>query len=483
MKRAAPEPQSWSRLSWWLLSVPILVKVLGIALLVASIFGSILLYWTTATLSQTLYLFLEQRARSSAAWLAASLERPLVTGDLLTVRQELARTLALTPDLRYAIVWDPSGRAVAHTFQTAVPLDLERLAPQGSPRRPEVRVLESREGLILDARCPILKGNAGVLELGLTDRQVAQGVSTLTGSVLLALGTSIVLSSALALLLTRLLIQPVQDLVQTAHRIERGDFEVRAEVYAEDEVGRLAIALNQMAEALRTYRREVEEKEKARLFLLDQIVQAQEEERKNISRELHDQLGQSLAALLLTVQSNAALRAAPADVQEDVTGQIRRLSDEVRRLAWGMRPSILDDYGLDSALARYVQEMAKASGLVLDYQYTSPPGVGRLAPRIEVTLYRIAQEAVTNVVCHAQAARASVVVLRQSHEVTLLVDDDGRGFTPAQVPGDRSLGLTGMRERASLLGGTCLVESRPGEGTTIRVNIPLHRNEPCPSVS
>ena len=154
----------------------------------------------------------------------------------------------------------------------------------------------------------------------------------------------------------------------------------------------------------------MEEKEKARLSLLDQIVQAQEEERNSIARELHDQVGQSLAALLLAIESNIPREELSPKARTELAGKLRELSEEIHRLAWGMRPSILDDYGLDSALSRYTAEMASASGVAIDYQFSGPPGLGRLPSRAEVTLYRIAQEAVTNIVSHAQATRASVVL-------------------------------------------------------------------------
>jgi len=140
-----------------------------------------------------------------------------------------------------------------------------------------------------------------------------------------------------------------------------------------------------------------------------------------------------------------------------------------------MRPSILDDYGLESALARHIEEVSKNAGMQIDFQYSSPDGLQRLPSRIEVPLFRIAQEAITNIIRHAQAHHASVVILRQIHEITMLIEDDGQGFDMAMVKekGDQCLGLMGMRERVNLLGGNFVIEAAPGEGTTIRVIIPL----------
>ncbi len=468
---------SLPRLIDWLLSVPIFFKVLGIGFIVAILFGSLTLLHTSNNLAGNLHQALEQRARSSASWLAAGLEKAVVTGDILAIRQRLAATLAAIHDVRYIVVRDPAGLAIAHTFPLGVPSDLERLAPAAPPETGEIRTFRDAEGMILEARYPILEGHAGTLQMAFSDRSIVKGITTLVNSVFEALAYSITAGTALGLLLTHLLTKPIRHLVQAAHRIGQGDFGARSQVFVSDEIGRLAVAFNQMADSLEAYRREVQEKERARLSLLDRIVQTQEEERRTISRELHDHLGQSLAALQLALQSEARGGASDGP-KEDLVRRVRVLGEEVRQLAWGMHPSILDDYGLDSALSRYVQEMSRLSGIEMDYQHTSPPDLPRLPGRIEVTLYRVTQEAMTNVIRHAQAKRVSVVLLRQRPSVTLLVEDDGRGFDAAGLSGDRCLGLTGMKERVSLLGGACTVESGPGKGTTVRLNIPLDQESP-----
>jgi signal transduction histidine kinase len=474
----APFSRFLSRLTWRLLSVPISVKVLGIGFLVAAIFGSVTLYSTTGAMSRSLYRFLEERTRDGSLWLALSLERSMTVGDLPTVQRKITQVMNGSPDVRYIIVRDQTGRIVAHTFRKAVPLDLERRAPQERPPPDAVQVFGSREGLIFEARRPILEGYAGFLELGVTDQRVAGEISALARSALLALLSSVVLGSALGILLTHLMTKPIHSLVQTTHRLAQGDLDARSRILSDDEIGQLASAFNRMAESWGASRREIEEKERARLLLVDGIVQAQEEERKTIARELHDHLGQSLTGLLLTIQSRVPAQQMPDDVRQDLVTQIRRLSSEMHRLAWGMRPPILDDYGLDSALSSYLDDIAKSSGLQTDYQYTCPEPLGRLPARVEVTLYRVVQEAITNVLRHARANRASVVVLRQHQEVTLVVEDDGQGFDPARVP-DNRLGLRGIKERVSLLGGVCTVESKPGGGTTVWVKIPMGGEQPC----
>ncbi|MFV2068745.1 MAG: HAMP domain-containing protein [Pirellulales bacterium] len=471
MKRLPVVMKRMSRFFWWVLSVRLFFKILGIGALVAAVFGGITLFQVRASLSRARHQVLEQTTRFMSRSLMAGLERPMLTGDLVSVRQKVRRAMELFPDIRYIIVRDAGGQIVSQFPEKRVPEDLiHTISPS---IRSEVR--ESRGMLIYDVECPILEGRAGVLQIGISDQMVTEELATVTRSLLLTLALCLVLGAGLAVGLTYLLTYPIHHLEQAANRIRGGDFTSRSEIFSADEIGRLALAFNQMADSLQDHRREVEEKEKARLSLIERIVGAQEQERQSISRELHDQLGQSLLALLLTVQSLKTGHSIPEGGFDDIEAKIRELIDEVGRLAWGMRPPILDDYGLDFALARLVKEISGHSKLTIDYQYTCPTGLGRLPSRIEVTLYRIAQEALANVVRHAHATHASAVVLQGSDEVTLLIEDNGSGFDSSQSANRSSscLGLTGMKERATLLGGHCEVESIFEQGTTVRTRIPV----------
>ncbi len=209
---------------------------------------------------------------------------------------------------------------------------------------------------------------------------------------------------------------------------------------------------------------------------LAQVIFYQEDERKHIARELHDQVCQSLSALLLEIQGHGIADESIREVQRGCELRVRELIDEVRRMAGQLRPTILDDYGLEMALARHVQELSSKTGLVIDYQYVSyPDRHRRLSTPVEVGLYRVATEALSNVVSHSSASRASVVVLQQNSRLMLLVEDNGCGFDYPAVRRDldRCIGLIGMEERIALMGGTLRIESTPQTGTTLRAEIPI----------
>jgi signal transduction histidine kinase len=469
---------------WRLLSVPIFLKIIGIGLLTALLFGTVTLLQTRASASQILYQLLEQRTTSMGRALTDTIKSSVSTGNFFAVKRHLQEAQRTFPEIRYIIVRNQEGQVEASTFEKGVPEDLMKMPLPACPPDCPVQTLGSPEGLIIDARFPVIGGHAGTIQMGVLDRMARRELTSLTTVVLWELLLCTAVGICLALLLTGILTRPIQHLVQSANRIKEGEFETRAKIYSNDEIGRLAIAFNKMAESLEQYLREVEAKEKARVSLIEKIVQAQEDERKSISRELHDHFGQSLLALLLEVQSGCKYRLSRCDNLQTIDSlcfniekTIRQIIEEVHRLAWGMRPSILDDYGLESALSRHIEEVSKNAGLQIDFQYISPNGSGRLPSRIEVPLFRIAQEAITNMIRHANATHGSVVMLCQVHEITMLIEDDGHGFdiTMVKDKGDQCLGLMGMKERVNLLGGSFVIETAPGEGATIRVRIPLSK--------
>jgi len=465
----------------WVVSVPIFLKIMGTGMIVAFIFGTVVLYQTQTSLSRTLYRILEQRTESMAVSLSSYIERPLVTDSLFTVKGYLMRLMKSNPDLRYIIVEDRNNQILVHTFEESVPPDLVGLRAHHSPDNAIVKIYGSKEGIIFEAAVPLIGGSAGHLRLGITDQMVTTEMSSLNWLLLLTLGLCMAIGLGLALFLTYILTRPIQNLLLATNRISDGEFDYRASVFSGDEIGMLAKAFNRMASGLQMFRQEVKEKEAIRQALIEKIVLAQEEERASLARDLHDQLGQSLSALLLEIQSTRESDQNHTDLLSTLEAKTYRLIDEVRRLAWGMRPSILDDYGIDNALSRYIDEISKSAKMKIDYQYISPNQLSRLPMRTEVTLYRIAQEAITNIMRHANAKQSSVILMRNINDTLLLIEDDGIGFDPESFDRDglSHIGLIGMRERAALLGAEFKVESSPGSGTTIRVKITQEREELC----
>lgn len=215
----------------------------------------------------------------------------------------------------------------------------------------------------------------------------------------------------------------------------------------------------------------------ARQRWISKVIQAQEEERRRVALELHDQTGQSLTGLMVALKAmEAGPEAAPlAPRLVAMRGMVGQALEEVRRLSMALRPPILDELGLSAALSSLASQQAQAMGWRLEL---SLPGAAEGTPlaldhALALTAYRVAQEAITNVARHAQASRLALRLEVAAGRLLLLVEDDGRGFDPSEARASGRLGLVGMAERAALVGGTLLLEAAPGQGSRVRLDAPL----------
>jgi signal transduction histidine kinase len=204
---------------------------------------------------------------------------------------------------------------------------------------------------------------------------------------------------------------------------------------------------------------------------LQRAIMAQETERRRVALELHDETGQELTSILLGLRAveDAATPEERAGALADVRALAVQTLQNVRRLAVELRPKALDDFGLVPALERLAESFGERTGMRVDLHALQLDA--RLPEAIETTLYRVVQEALTNVVKHAQAEHVSIILARKGDSATAVIEDDGRGFDPSLVNG--GIGLAGMRERLALIGGRLEVESGVGSGTTIVAEAPL----------
>jgi signal transduction histidine kinase len=271
----------------------------------------------------------------------------------------------------------------------------------------------------------------------------------------------------------RYVVRPLQVLDRQASRVAWGDFSALDEpAGGVQEIEDMRRTLQEMAAQIQRYQAGMHD-------YIAAVTTAQEEERRRLARELHDETVQSLIALGHRVEMvQKALDKDPERARRrlaelrTLTGDIQ---EEVRRFSRALRPLYLEDLGFVPALEALAQETARASGLEIS---TAIEGeVRRLAPDLELTAYRVAQEGLNNVVRHAGARAAWLTIAFTPGELALRVRDDGRGFTPPANPVDLAneghFGLMGIRERALLFGGRIEVRSRPGEGTTLEVTLPL----------
>ncbi|MCH7642239.1 MAG: HAMP domain-containing protein [Chloroflexi bacterium] len=301
----------------------------------------------------------------------------------------------------------------------------------------------------------------------------------------------------LAWITSRQVVLPLIRLTERAGRIASGDLGGTISPEGQDEVRRLSVSFETMRNRMETSRRELEEwgqelearveerttelarRSSERDLLLKKVMTAQEEERRRIARDLHDQVGQSLTALTMSLGSAEAELAELNPAASERIGELRRVAgdtiEEVRRMMADLRPSILDDMGLSAAVGWYLENHLERTGVkssleVSDLQ-TDLPEV------VEITAFRVVQEALNNVMKHARAGHATVKLEGHSDRITGEIVDDGEGFDLSGVEpgadGGWAVGLLGMNERVTLLGGTLDIETAPGSGTSVRFVIPL----------
>ena len=460
-------------------SVSIRTKILGIVLLMVIAPGSVVTFRVRITLIEVFRHQLQQQGVAIARDVAARSVDLVLINDLYALNRLLKDTMEHNPDVRYIFVQDAQGFVLAHTFGRGFPPDLLHVNPLPEGEVVHIAPLESEEGRIWDVVVPVFEGKAGVVHVGLQETRVWQVINTVTAQIMFSLMIAFLLGIGAAFALTWVLTRPILALVAATEKVAQGDYTPRVQRWANDEIGDLAEAFNTMVARLAEAERERAERERMRQYYLQRVIHAQEEERKRIARELHDELGQALASFMVglrnveTARTPEEMRARLSEMRNTVAMTLER----ARRLAFDLRPSVLDDLGLVPALKRYLTEYQQRFGVQVSLEAPNLEGV-RLPPEVETTVYRIVQEALTNAARYAECSHISVLLQTRGDMLSVIVEDNGCGFNVEEVMarkvGRTSLGLYGMIERAQLLGGTLDIESYPGGGTTIYVRIPLN---------
>lgn len=327
--------------------------------------------------------------------------------------------------------------------------------------------------LIANSLIVVLGATVGTM---LTKHMVERGLfslGTYLGLVAAGIGISVMVNG----LILRAALEPLSFVKRVVDRVRRGDWGARVDPAAvmDPDVADLGATLNATLDTLEGRTRDLEAAHLQAKRLADQVITAQEEERRRIAQELHDQAGQAFTGITFRLKRAEDLCAPGQAELRRTLEQVRSVSektiDEIHRITLDLRPSVLDELGLVSALRWYVRERVEPAGLASSIVIQGE--LGRMPPTVEITLFRILQEALSNVVRHAGATRVRVALMAVRGAAMLEVEDDGGGFDPAAAAAAGRLGIYGMQERAALLGGRLVVESRPGTGTRVVAKVPL----------
>lgn len=294
------------------------------------------------------------------------------------------------------------------------------------------------------------------------------------GFIALFLFSDMALSVLINYLLVKIAFRPLDDVTDTMKAIRAGHRGIRVpEVTNDPQIEELSKSLNSMLNSMDLQRKRA----------AASVIKAQEEERKRIARELHDETSQSLTGLVIGIRMVQEI--VPNDMPEIIErlGNINDLAhatlNEVHTMAIRLRPSVLDDLGLAAALRSYSKEFSEITGIKVEMQLLGMSQ--RLTPELETVLYRVVQEALTNVARHSGAANCRITLKRRERTINGVIEDDGKGFDSQTVmmsdEKGRGLGLHGMKERIELVGGSLEFDSRPNDGTSIFIEVPLKNEE------
>ncbi|RMG69993.1 MAG: HAMP domain-containing protein [Chloroflexi bacterium] len=462
---------------FWVIAggVNIRIKIIGIVLALVVLLGGAVTWQVRQLLSQAMYAQLTEQAVAFTRDLAARAADPILINDLYELYTLLQDTQNNHPNVRYAFILDNDGYVIAHTFDGGFPRELIHANSVTDNAYEHTAVINTNEGQIWDTAVPIFEGRAGVARLGLSDAQVRQTIDAVTGQLLLTTVLVSIIGITAAVFLTWILTYPILDLVEATQAVGRGDFSYRVKRWANDEIGKLTDAFNKMAQDLAQAEAERAGREQMRAQYVHAVITAQEDERKRIARELHDSTSQSLTSMIIGLKAMADT-CQNSELQrqiEDLRMIAIQTLDDVHALSLQLRPSVLDDLGLPEAIRRHVLDCQRRNAIDIDLAIQGLDN-GRLPSEIETALYRIVQEALTNIIRHAEAHTASIFIERQANQVIAVVEDDGIGFDQSILQWqDGHLGIYGIKERVELLSGQLTIETESGHGTSLFVEIPL----------
>jgi signal transduction histidine kinase len=401
--------------------------------------------------------------------------------DVKALDQILQDAWQYNQDLRYILVIDDDEHVLAYSLgpgfeqKNAFMMFGEKPTHIGNPYFQQG--VTSHGETIWETTSPVV-GGVGYVRVGLGERRMWNLVNKVTGRIALSFLVISLVGIASALTLTWLFTRPILELVAVTERVGRGDYDVQVRRRANDEIGDLAEAFNSMLSAIRQAEAIRNERERLRQVFLKRVIRAQEEERRRVARELHDETGQALASLMVGLRNvesaptPSKMRTRLLELREILASTL----DRVRRLAYDLRPSVLDDLGLLSALSIHAHQYQERFKVKVDVQVVGVDS-GDLSPEVETTIYRIVQEALLNAARHASCTHIDVLLQVRDGQLSVIIEDNGCGFDVDQIFGKEhsqtKLGLYGMKERAELVGGDLEIESKPGKGCTIYLNVPF----------
>ncbi len=432
--------------------------------------------------------YLENGLITSGQELASSLSvtvgNDILFDDRFSLWERLSKTMETNDQVRYIIVTYPNGEMMLSTFGNNLPAGLMSSRTYDSSKDIDSVLYDSSEGRIREIMVPIDDGLVGYIRVGMSEKKmtaIVQERSMETGmGVLLLCAFSAFMASRYAWNFLR----PISKLVYGVKQLEKGNYGVKVPVYSTDEVGKLAETFNSMSTQIKKNTEEnnrllseLRLKEQDRIWLINQLFNAREDEQQRISRELHDESSQSMASILTYLR--ILHDRLDTDEQREMLFEIRELTantlGSIRQLAVNLHPPLLDDLGLIVAIEKYLDPVKKLNPDI-EVSFSHKGNFNELPKPISLMCYRTIQETVANSLKHAAPTRIEVELESDGVMLILRVADNGKGFSEIEAEEarlNRHLGLVSMKERTNLLDGRFELKTGINKGTEIIIELPI----------
>ncbi|MFT9496988.1 HAMP domain-containing sensor histidine kinase, partial [Anaerosolibacter sp.] len=374
----------------------------------------------------------------------------------------------------YILVFDWNSRLFAHTFSGEPTKELLNAGDDEN-----FRVVKTDKGYIWDFPAPVTEYDVGLIRVGISEDKQLSIIKTILSNILFSLVIFFLTSAIIVASLHRIITKPINDLVKGTQFLSKGNFNYRVPTNdRNDEMGTLIRSFNQMVDDLENYRVKTDELDKKRQILLEKIIDIQEEERKFIAMELHDEIGQSLTGVKLNLKSleqemnDERLKEQIIDLHSQVSLSLKNIHDLIVEIG----PRFLEGRSIEDILERYAKDYQQRSNINISLEIDNRTKLD-LSKQTKTTIFRIMQEALTNIAKYANATDVVITIENSKTHLILIIEDNGIGFDVNRefenMSSNKNMGLFSMKERASLVEGTLLIESEKGLGTTVFVRIPL----------
>ncbi|MEO1785130.1 sensor histidine kinase [Thermodesulfobium sp. 4217-1] len=444
-----------------------------------------LLLFMKYTLTQNLLENLNKRMQTTCSDIEYSIIDSIATNNSIEANRILKNIKQQNKEVVYVYIQRPFGRVLASTFEEGVPADLISLNNSNDRL---VRSFNTKNGLIYDLNYPLLGGGFGTIHIGYSPMLIIDRINGLVLQFLLFGFIVIIVSLLFFLFLTQSIVDNINKLIHLAKRVSVGDFDSRVNIKSKDELENLAQSLNSMANDLKMHKIErlkmeerlkKEEEEEKRRELLRREISSLEKERKRISMEIHDGVMQTLASGQINLFHVISNKDIPENLRERLRisySIFKDATNDLRSLTVNLRPRMLEEVGLKRSVETLLERAQQNGSLDIEFTYDVN---SKLHDYIELSLFRIVQEAINNVIKHANASLISITIKEIDDKIELVIEDNGTGFEINYKDKKyiNSYGLIDMKERAESLGGSLNIERKGEGGTKIYANIPFKKED------